>query len=457
MRTLKSLRSRLLVSLMGAALVLWLVLGLVNYKVARHEAGEMLDGQLAQTAHLILAQIQYAQIDAQGMHKSIKLIDDNDAHPYEQSLEFQVWGAHGQLWLHSDNGPTTPLAHHDGYAEIHHAGHPWRMLALWSPDHRFQVQVAEPTKDRENVAFDVATRSALPSFLALPLLAGLIYLAVKQSMRPLDDVAASVTARSRNNLTPIAVAATPREVRPLVIALNSLLERLASAIDLERRFTADAAHELRTPLAAIKVQAQVCQASTEETMRLHALSQVACGVDRASHLIEQLLRLARLDPLYGVAEGVSFDLGQLAQDVVDELSPAAREKNQRLSFIPPAIPARLHGDPEMLRLAIRNLVENAIRYTPRDGNVAAGIDNDGSVPVRFWVRDSGPGIMAGDLPHLTERFYRGHNVTAEGSGLGLAIAKRVAELNNAQLHLKNKPEGGLEASLEWGLPGKLDS
>jgi signal transduction histidine kinase len=111
----------------------------------------------------------------------------------------------------------------------------------------------------------------------------------------------------------------------------------------------------------------------------------------------------------------------------------------------------------MLRLAIRNLVENAIRYTPRDGNVAAGIDNNGSGPIRSWVRDSGPGIMSGDLPHLTERFYRGHNVTAEGSGLGLAIAKRVAELNNAQLHLKNKPEGGLEAALEWGLPGKLDS
>ena len=191
-------------------------------------------------------------------------------------------------------------------------------------------------------------------------------------------------------------------------------------------------------------------------MRLHALSQVACGVDRASHLIEQLLRLARLDPLYGVVEGVSFDLGQLAQDVVDELGPAAREKNQRLSFTPPAIAAQLQGDPEMLRLAIRNLVENAIRYTPRDGNVAAGIDN-GSGPIRFWVRDSGPGIMVDDLPHLTERFYRGHNVTAEGSGLGLAIAKRVAELSRAQLHLRNMREGGLEAALEWGLPGKLDS
>jgi two-component system, OmpR family, sensor histidine kinase QseC len=452
----KSLRRRLLVSVMSAVLLLWLGFGVVAYRVARVEAGEMLDGQLAQTAHLILAQIGYAQTEERGMQQSIKLTNGSNVHPYEQSLEFQVWDAQGRLWLHSDNAPTTPISHHDGYSDIRHAGQTWRMLALWSSGHRFQVQVAEPVKDREEVAIDLATHSVFPMFLALPFLAGLIYLAVKQAMRPLDDVARSVSARSPNNLEPIEAAATPREVRPLVIALNTLLERLSSALEFERRFTADAAHELRTPLAAIKVQAQVCQVSPDDVTRSHALSQVACGVDRASRLIEQLLRLARLDPLYGMSEAVPFDLGRLGHEAVEEVRPTAQEKNQHLKFVPPSVPVQLHGDPEMMGLAIRNLLENAIRYTPRDGSITAGVDHE-LATTRFWVRDSGPGALAEDLPHLTKRFYRGRNVAIGGSGLGLPIVKRIAELNNAQLHLCNMPEGGLEASLEWALPEKLQT
>ena len=456
MKSSTSLRSRLLVSVMTTVFIMWLVFGVVTYRVARSEAGEMLDGQLAQTAHLIIAQILYTRVEDRGKQQLIKLVNGSDVHPYEQSLEFQVWDAHGQLWLHSDNAPTTPIAHLDGYSDIHHAGQPWRMLALWSPDHRYQVQVAEPVKDREEVALDVAARSALPMFFALPFLAGLIYLAVKQSMRPLDDVALSVSARSKNNLDPIETSATPREARPLVVALNDLFERLSSALEFERRFTADAAHELRTPLAAIKVQAQVCQISPDETMRLHALSQVNYSVDRASRLIDQLLRLARLDPLHGVAEAVPFDLGYLVQDVVNELRPAAQEKEQQLKFVLPSGPAQLHGDPEMMRLAIRNLLENAIRYTPQEGKVMVGIDH-AATTVRFWVKDSGPGVQVDELPYVTERFYRGRNVAAGGSGLGLPIVKRVAELSGAQLCLRNLPAGGLEAVLEWPQPESLNA
>lgn len=452
MKPSKSLRSRLLVSLMSAAFLLWLVFGVVTYRVARSEAGEMLDGQLAQTAHLIIAQtlahMQQERVEPGSKQQLVKLINGNEAYPYEQSLEFQVWDAHGQLWLHSDNAPLAPIAHHDGYADIHHAGQPWRMLALWAPGRRFQVQVAEPIKDREEVAYDVATRSVLPMLLALPFLAGLIYLAVRRAMRPLDEVAFSVSTRSKNNLDPIETGVVPREARPLIDALNGLLERLASALEFERRFTADAAHELRTPLAAIKVQAQVCQMSTDEAMRAHALAQVTYSVDRASRLIEQLLRLARLDPLYGTVDAVLFDLGPLVQDVIDELHPAAQEKSQTLEFTLPPGPVQLHGDPEMLRMAVRNLLENAIRYTPAGGHVSAGIQRS-DLSVRFWVRDTGQGALPEDLPHLTERFYRGGNVAAGGSGLGLPIVKRVAELNDARLHLGNTPGGGLEAVLEW--------
>lgn len=449
MKSSTSLRNRLLVSLMSAAFLLWLVFGVVTYRAARIEAGEMLDGQLAQTAHLIIAQMQQAQIEPNSQQQLIRLANGNEVHAYEQSLEFQVWDANGKLRVHSDNAPIVPIAHHDGYADIRQAGQPWRMLALWAPGRGFQVQVAEPVKDRENVAYDMATRSVLPMLLALPFLAALIYLAVRQSMRPLDEVALSVSTRSKNNLSPIDIGVIPREARPLIDALNCLLERLASTLEFERRFTADAAHELRTPLAAIKVQAQVCQMSTDEAMRSHALAQVTCSVDRASRLIEQLLRLARLDPLHGIVDTVSFDLGPLVQDVVNELHPAAQEKSLSLEFARPPGPVPLRGDPETLRVAIRNLLENAIRYTPEGGQVSAGIQRS-DLSVRFWVRDTGQGALADDLPHLTERFYRGKHVAAGGSGLGLPIVKRVAELNDARLYLGNLPGSGLEAVLEWG-------
>lgn len=442
-----SLRRRLLMSVMSAVFLLWIVFGIVTYRVARVEAGEMLDGQLAQTAHLILAQMRYASNKDHDVQQLITL-NDAEVYPYEQSLEFQVWDALGHLWLHSDNSPTTPIAHRVGYADIRNAGQLWRMLALWSSDHRYQVQVAEPVKDREEVALNMATRSVWPMLLALPLLAGLIYIAVKQSMQPLDEVARSVIARSRNNLEPIDTGAAPREAQPLIDALNNLFERLASALEFERRFTADAAHELRTPLAAIKVQAQVCQISHDAPSRLHALSQVAHSVDRASRLIDQLLGLARLDPLQTLTNVVSFDLRLPLQDGLQEMQFILQEKNQQLEVVLPFAPVMLQGDPEMLHLAIRNLLENATRYTPEKGHIRVGITREPRF-IRLWVGDSGPGVLADDLPKLTERFFRGRNISAEGSGLGLPIVKRVAELNGAQLSFINIPAGGLEAALVW--------
>jgi two-component system sensor histidine kinase QseC len=270
-------------------------------------------------------------------------------------------------------------------------------------------------------------------------------------MRPLDTLAHSVGARSKSNLEPIAAAAAPREVRPLLGALNGLFERLAVALEFERRFTADAAHELRTPLAAIKVQAQVCQAASDEAMRAHALAQVVCGVERATRLIEQLLRLARLDPLVGLTEAADFEPAVVLRDALDDVRAAADARQQTIDLELAATPARLHGDPDMLRLAVRNLLENAVRYSPQAGRIGVGI-TDTETNIRLWVRDSGAGVPDVELPHLSERFYRGRNTTQSGSGLGLAIVKRIAELHGAQLRLKNLPHGGFEAALEWPQP-----
>ena len=438
-------------TLLPATLSIWLVAGVVSYKKASHEAVELLDGQLAQSAKLLMAQVHH---EKNGNGKQIRALVEGmvggELHPYEQPLEFQIWGRDGTLWLRSGNAPAEPLARQPGYRGILHGGQPWRMLAIWAPGGEFQVQVAQSLADRERVALEVATQVGLPIVLALPLLAVLIYLAVRRAVRPLDILADGLAARSPDNLETLPEnGEAPTEVKPLIHALNRLLARLRTALDNERRFTADAAHELRTPLAAIKIQSQVALASTEEADRRHALRQVQAGTDRASRLVEQLLRLARLDPLAGIAHAADVRLDELATRLAEEMSPLARQLGKSLGLVDTPDEVAVRGDADLLRVALRNLIENALRHTPDGCEVTLGASLEKEQPI-LWVRDTGQGVAADELSHITERFFRGRDVIHEGSGLGLAIVSRVAELHGARLELANHPEGGLIARIRWG-------
>lgn len=447
---MKSLRLRLLLTLLPATILIWLVAGVVSYKKASHEAEELLEGQLAQSAKLLMAQVHHEKNNnGKKVRALVEGMVGGERHPYEQPLEFQIWGKDGTLWLRSGNAPAEPLAGQPGYRDILHHGQPWRMLAIWAPSGEFQVQVAQSLADRERVALEVATQVGLPIVLALPLLALLIYLAVRRAVRPLDLLAEGLAARNPDNLEALPENGNaPSEVRPLVHALNSLLVRLHIALDNERRFTADAAHELRTPLAAIKIQSQVALASTDEADRRHALRQVRAGTDRASRLVDQLLRLARLDPLAGISQATDVRLDELATRLADEVAPLARELGKSLSLVDSPDEVVVRGDADLLRVALRNLVENALRHTPDGCEVTLGVSLDKGLPM-LWVRDTGPGVAEDELSRLTERFFRGRDVTQEGSGLGLAIVRRVAELHGARLELANHPEGGLIARLRW--------
>lgn len=431
-----------------ATLVLWCVTGVVSYIKAKREAGELLDGQLSQSAKLLLGQVRFEQGLMGPGERGTEVLDNTPDHPYEQPLDFQVWDAGGHLLLRSDDAPPTPMARAPGYTDIIHNGHTWRMLSIWGHRGRFQVQVAQPAEDRERVALEVATQVAIPIIVALPLLALLIYLSVRRALRPLDAVTAGVAARTPENLEPLPDSETPEEVRPLVGALNRLLARLRITLDNERRFTADAAHELRTPLAALKVQAQVAMATPQKEDRDHALTQMVSGVERTARLVDQLLRLARLDPLQGLQVSRPVELTGLIGEVEAELISLAERLGQHLVLERPAEPIAIDGDGDMLHVALRNLVENALRYSPRGSTIRVGLARD-SGEIRLWVEDDGPGVAQEELERLTERFYRGRDVTTEGSGLGLAIVQRVAKLHGARLDLRSRPEGGLSASLVW--------
>jgi two-component system sensor histidine kinase QseC len=220
-------------------------------------------------------------------------------------------------------------------------------------------------------------------------------------------------------------------------------------MESERRFTADASHELRTPLAAIQMQAQVALATPSDDDRRHALEQILAGTRRATALEEQLLRLARLDPLAGLANTQPIELNALASQVLAELGPTAGACQLRLS---PAndTDVTVYGDADLLGVALRNLVGNALRHAPAGSEITLGVEQGNGAP-QLWVADNGPGVPEEELPYLTDRFYRGRDATTEGSGLGLAIVNRIAELHGANLVLENRPEGGLRAALVWGV------
>jgi two-component system sensor histidine kinase QseC len=442
-----SLRAHLLIMLLGATSLVWLAAAWWSYGDARHEAEELLDAQLAQSARLLMAQTRHELVDEGAEHlTAFSFLDEPGLHPYEQSLQFRIENRQGRTLLSSSNPPPVLQAHASGYADVFVDNQGWRVLVIEDAASNLRVEVAQSLAIRDELAQKVALRLALPIVLILPLLGGLIYLIVGRALRLLNRLAATVKTRTPANLTSIEASGLPREVQPLVDALNRLLVRLSTTLESERRFTADASHELRTPLAAIQMHAQVALATVNPDDRRHALEQVIAGTQRATRLVEQLLRLARLDPLADLSNAQAIELDALAAQIMEELRPTAGTCRLHLDSGSDR-GVIVYGDADLLGVALRNLVSNAMRHAP-EGDIVLGIKNGGGAP-RLWVADNGPGIPEAELPQLTERFYRGRDTTTEGSGLGLAIVKRIAELHGANLELKNRPEGGLRAALVW--------
>ena len=428
-----SLRRRLLVLLLGTVLAAWLATALFTYFDARHEIGEMLDAQLAQSAGLIAAQLEH------------EIEDDHDEaaprqYKYARKIAFQVWDRKGRLVLRSAGAPETRLqSQSEGYGDATIGGKRWRVFSRLDEHRHYVVQVAERYEFRDGLAQSVASHLLHPLYFALPALALLVWLAVGAGLAPLAGVAREVARRDPDNLAPLDPGRSPREVLPLVAALNALFGRLKDSLEQERRFTADAAHELRTPLAAVKTQAQVALGATGEAERSRALANVVAGTDRASRLVEQLLVLARLDPQTALPTGQPVDLHELARQGVAELAPAAAAKGVEMGLAPgEATPVA--GDAVLLAVLLRNLLDNAVRYTPSGGEVEVSVGRT-SGGASLAVVDSGPGIPEAERGKVFERFHRLLGSGEDGSGLGLSIVRRIADLHRATVVLGEGPGG----------------
>ena len=436
-----SLRRRLLALLLGGVAAAWLVTLVFSYIDAHHEVDELFDAQLAQSAQVLLALAG---------HDGGEDIGDLDeiTHKYQRRLRFQIWTVDGALLMRSKNAPKTPLTTSDGFSEMRGKDGRWRQFSQWNEARSLQVQVSENHHVRDELVGHIAWRLLLPALLGLPLIGLWVWLATRHGLASLDVVARELACRDPQQLQAVKPPAAPEEIRTMLEALNRLFERVEAALTAERRFTADAAHELRTPLAALQAQLQVALRARDDAERNHSMRQLQDGLARAARLVDQMLQLARLDPESGLLDPVAVDLGKLAESVCAELGAAILARN--LDFaLGAASSCIVSGQADWLRVAIRNLVDNAIRYTPTGGRVRVAVANDGG-GCKLSVSDSGPGIPASERDAVLRRFHRLNQGDEPGSGLGLAIVARIAELHGATLTLAdNDPAPGLLATIAW--------
>lgn len=431
-----SLKQRLLLLVLSAVCLVWLGAAAFTYWDAKHELNQVLDAHLAQASTLLVAQSTEELDDLEEEHVPL-------LHKYSRRVAFQIWEDGDKLLFHSANAPQTPLADQQaGFSDMSIAGHAWRVFtsaAKSDDDHQLIIHVAELKEVREQLASSIIANLLTPLWFALPLLALLLWWAVSASLKPLVKLTQAVAQRKPDNLSPIQLQ-TPAEVSPLVERLNQLFSKTNALIENERRFTADAAHELRTPIAGIQAQVQVAQAAQTTPTREHALNQALKGCQRASHLIVQLLTLARLESSV-TAKLATCDLRQLAQQQISELAPSAWEQGVQL-VLAEGDHVNIQGLPILLEVLLRNLLDNAIRYTDAGTEVVVTTAYEHN-SAYLSVCDTGSGLAAEELAKITERFYRPADTTATGSGLGLSIVQRIAELHDASLTIYPNQGRGL--------------
>ncbi|MFV0664900.1 ATP-binding protein [Denitromonas sp.] len=428
-----SLRRRLLVSLLGAIVAVFAIAGLATYRMAHDEVDAVMDYHLRQLA-LSLRDQSFGQ--------------GAPIAPPDKAFDFviQIWDGRGlRLYLSHPHSVLPALAQF-GYATVRAGEDDWRVYSVPLRDR--VIQVAQPMRVRRAMAANAALSTLVPLLVLVPLLGLIIWYLIGRGLRPLDTLAHAVTARRADALAPLSAEGVPDEARPLVSALNGLLDRLSQALSAQRAFVADAAHALRTPLTALQLQLQLTERADSAAERAAALAELRGGLARAIRLVEQLLTLARQAPDSAPAEApvAPVDLAALARSALTALAPLAEARDIDLGATALADDAVVRADAAALRSALDNLIDNAIRYTPAGGRVDLAVRR---AEGRLWleVSDSGPGIAPEARERVLDRFYRQDDATSDGSGLGLAIVKAIAERHGAVLTLDDAEGGGLRVRL----------
>jgi two-component system, OmpR family, sensor histidine kinase QseC len=456
MRT--SIRRLLLINLLVCVALIISLTAIGVYYLGSDDVDQLMDRELVHSSLVVQALLNVITEDKElkQAQKNLNAIFSKeskilDLYPNKQSLrnnsledfplQYQLWNKAGHLVLRSNDAPIQPLSNgRTGFSNTYLNGKSWRIYTSYNPETGNTFIVGARDALQTWLKQSVAKDDLYIMLLTFPVLGMLIWLVLAHGLSSIKRIAKEMGTRAANYLEPIDIKQVPEEIAALVDELNKLLLRLKQAMEREQRFASDAAHELKTPLAAILTQAQVALKTTKEKDVAHALEKVVAGVDRSTHVVHQLLTLSRLVPGASLGNQNTIDIVNIAKDIISELIPIAIEKNIDIALSNSEKNIQLHANGITIGVLLRNLIDNAIRYTPENGNVDVNLFTQHN-KVIIRVSDNGAGIPPKLRARVFERFFRVLGTKTSGSGLGLAIVQQIAELHGAQVKL-DSPESG---------------
>ena len=514
-----SLRQLLLVSLLSASMLIWGVAAYLNYKITRDEVANLFDAELAQSAKVLNAFVdslfregslsghwtQEQEKSGQNLNTyalkkkfksksayqlwseddSLLLRSENEptfsvhgfsrinideqlwpifddllkanalGHKYERKVAFQLWTKKEGLVLRSDSAPDFALSSSDhGFSETKIDGHEWHVFSITSATGEYVIHVGQKEEIRAELTDEISTQLVLQFLVGLPFLGLVIWFIVGLALKPLNRLEKALAKREASYLKPLSTRNLPKEIIPVVNEINNLFVQLEDAFEHERRFTADASHELRTPLAGLLTQAHVALRTTDEEVRKQALSRIKQAVNRMTYMVQQLLTFSRIESNTEFLTKQNTMISREVIHVITELEPEAHKKQINLEFVEEnAVPAVVNGP--LVTILIRNIIDNAIKYTPPKGEVLITVTGQEKY-LQLCVEDSGPGIAPDQYAKSLERFHRCVETanTAKGTGLGFSIVQRIAGIHNADLVLGVSQFGGLKVTVLFPLPAR---
>ncbi len=458
----RSLKKQLLLSLLSSLLLVWGATAYISYKLTRDEITELFNAELAQSARVVHAFVdnmlrQRALTKLWEHEKSPELFDTPIlGHKYERKIAFQLRSIKDGLVLRSESAPEFALSlTRNGYSETMLNDQLWHVFSMSSENGEYVIHVGQRDDIRRQLVESIAGQQVIGFLIALPVLALVIWLIVRRTLSPVNHLKEQLASREAGYLQPLSDENLPEEMLPVVTQINALFAMLEQAFANERNFTSDASHELKTPLAGLLTQVQVAQKTQDPQVRDQALQKAQQAVLRMTHMVQQLLTLARVQHHVGI-EKRQVDVNQALIAVIADMDHVAHEKSIEIELQGEEGVA-IDANPQLIQILLRNLLDNAIKYSPSGSRVKVSFRRRNK---QCWlsVEDSGPGVADGDYQRITQRFYRCLETanTVEGSGLGLSIAQRIVALHAADISFAKSPLGGLKALLKLDLAGWTD-
>ena len=433
-----SLRLRLIISFLIVSTCVWTAAAVISWQESRDQMDEFFD-----TYQLLLARqlstADWTNLTADMQKKSNRLIEnvDDDGEEEDEALGFAVFNRRGEMIFNDDeNGRDfiyTPEASGFVNQKIGRKKDMWRIFWLTSADKNFTIAVGQELEFRDDAALELVEETLLPWLVGLSVLLLAVIWMVSRELRPLRRIADELSERDSDNLHPLSLSGQASEILPLIKAINTQFSRIEQMLQRERGFISDSAHELRSPLTALKVQLEVAQLADDDAAARHqALQKLNQGIDRSTRLVEQLLALSRLDSAAAAANDEPLDWPALVNAAVNEQLPAAEEKKINIKTSTDGSAPTTCGQPLLWALLLRNLLDNAVRYSPEEAQISIELKDE-----TLSVTNSNTVVPAEYLPRLKERFFRPAGQKSTGSGLGLSIVERIAELHRCRVALTN--------------------